>query len=267
MGPKQTPTLILAWWMFLDQAWFPFLRRIGFISFGEGDGLRLRWLQVTVSPGIGAKWELWENDSGRRRWGLYLHVLLFKIYLKLWRTNREFKVQDYSHYEWWGFDWTWTREWHSTFWFGWPGKRRTCFDLPWAWRHWKTWHLDRQGNWVDEKIVGPILIGKPYVPWRENPEAMVLKLPFKYTLRSGKVQEATATVTVRKAEHRWLLSHWLRCPWPRMVNRSIDIEFDREIGERSGSWKGGCIGCSWSIKGNETPEETLRRMEKERTFR
>jgi len=45
------------------------------------------------------------------------------------------------------------------------------------------------------------------------------------------------------------------------------LGFDREIGERSGSWKGGCIGCGWDMKPGETAEQTLRRMESERTFR
>ena len=40
----------------------------------------------------------------------------------------------------------------------------------------------------------------------------------------------------------------------------------KEVGKKKGSWKGGCIGCSYDSKPGETPEECLKRMEKERKF-
>ena len=52
----------------------------------------------------------------------------------------------------------------------------------------------------------------------------------------------------------------------RIVNRYIEIEFDGEVGKEKGSWKGGCIGCSYILKSNETPEECIKRMEKKRKF-
>jgi hypothetical protein len=44
------------------------------------------------------------------------------------------------------------------------------------------------------------------------------------------------------------------------------IEFNDEVGERTGSWKGGTLGCGYNLLPNETPLECLRRMEKERKF-
>lgn len=55
-------------------------------------------------------------------------------------------------------------------------------------------------------------------------------------------------------------------PFIRTVNKSIEIQFNDEVGEDTGSWKGGCIGCGYNMLPNETPEMTLRRMEKERIF-
>ena len=46
----------------------------------------------------------------------------------------------------------------------------------------------------------------------------------------------------------------------------IEIEFDKEVGKKKGSWKGGCIGCSYDLKPGETAEECLKRMGKEREF-
>lgn len=79
-------------------------------------------------------------------------------------------------------------------------------------------------------------------------------------LRSGDVQHRTATI---KAEQRTWTRWWL--PFKR-VSRSIDVEFNAEVGERTGSWKGGCLGCGYEMKPGETPLQALRRMEKERAF-
>lgn len=57
--------------------------------------------------------------------------------------------------------------------------------------------------------------------------------------------------------------------WTTLFNRvirSIDVEFDGEVGERTGSWKGGTIGCEYELRPNETPYECLKRMEQERKF-
>lgn len=51
-----------------------------------------------------------------------------------------------------------------------------------------------------------------------------------------------------------------------MERRVIEIEFDGEVGERTGSWKGGTIGCSYKMQEDKTIEQCLRRMERERKF-
>jgi hypothetical protein len=83
---------------------------------------------------------------------------------------------------------------------------------------------------------------------------------YRYNLRSGKVQERTATI---KPERRLWTRPWL--PYKR-ESRYIDVEFSEEVGERSGSWKGGCTGCSYEMLPTDTPLTALRRMELERKF-
>ena len=106
-----------------------------------------------------------------------------------------------------------------------------AFDMPWAWRH-------REHEVLSE------------------PESH----PYNYRLRSGEVQERIATI---KEERRL----WTR-PWfpHRRESRYIDIAFSDEVGERSGSWKGGVMGCGYDMLDGETPLTTLRRMEQERQF-
>lgn len=88
--------------------------------------------------------------------------------------------------------------------------------------------------------------------------------PYTYTLESGEIQERQATIKVTEREwrRRWLM--WT--PLFNKVVRSIDVSFDKEVGEKTGSWKGGTIGCGWSLKPNETPYQCLKRMEQERKF-
>lgn len=83
---------------------------------------------------------------------------------------------------------------------------------------------------------------------------------YAYTLRNGEVQKRKATIT---SERRTWTRFWL--PFKR-VNTSIEVTFSDEVGERSGSWKGGVIGCGYEMKRGETPLQTLRRMEVERRF-
>jgi len=69
-------------------------------------------------------------------------------------------------------------------------------------------------------------------------------------------------VVERERRPKWLT--WIKLF--SKVSRSIEIDFSSEVGEESGSWKGGCIGCSWQLKPNQTPLEALKEMESTRKF-
>lgn len=103
--------------------------------------------------------------------------------------------------------------------------------MPWQWRH--QWTKDTSEN---------------------------SQHPYHYILRSGEVQERTATIHTKQ-------TLWTRpwIPWRNLENY-IDVRFNDEVGERTGSWKGGTVGCSETIRFGETPIECLRRMERERKF-
>lgn len=88
--------------------------------------------------------------------------------------------------------------------------------------------------------------------------------PYRYTLRSGSVQERSATIFGMRYEHR---RRWLPfVDWFAKKSDSIQVEFSDEVGERTGSWKGGCIGCGYTLLPGETLLQCLRRMESERKF-
>ena len=112
------------------------------------------------------------------------------------------------------------------------GDPQKHIQMPWGWRH-VSFHTDTAPRTYD----------------------------YRYERESGEVQERKATIA--KETGTWWRP-WL--PW-KMVKRSIKIDFDAEVGERSGSWKGGVMGCYYEMRPHESPLDCLRRMERERRFR
>ncbi len=88
--------------------------------------------------------------------------------------------------------------------------------------------------------------------------------PYRYRLKSGEVQDRTATVYVYRQAWRY---NWLRWgPLFEVEKRFIWVSFDEEIGEGAGSWNGGCVECFYEMLPEETPVHALRRMERQRLF-
>ena len=144
-------------------------------------------------------------------------------------------------------------DWDSI-WFWW-GESRYVLHLPWEYRFIVHEVRKPDGSWV--KAVNSWDAGEPDGRW-------TAQYPYRYVLKSGEVQDRIATVTVERREWRQKWLQWTRLF--RKVRTCIEVRFNDEVGERSGTWKGGCTGCGYDIKPGETPEQTLRRMESERKF-
>lgn len=187
-------------------------------------------------------------------WGkLYIH---FPIYSEI--DDSDYPSYGFYFYHPDGVGWERACLWDS-FWIRW-GKKSYCFNMPWAWDWVRTSNLREDGTWEHE--------------YRHNRKDFYLDkwkgfikyetFPYTYTLKKGTVQNRLATVKTEEREWRWRAFKWL--PWPRMIRRTINIDFDGEVGERTGSWKGGTVGCGWDLLKGETPEQALRRMEATRKF-
>lgn len=134
---------------------------------------------------------------------------------------------------------------------------------------WISWYLPFfsyvfDGHWIYSKKAEWVLMNnrkhKGPEPWDfRKTDALTYVYPYTYKLKNGTVQERTATCAIEKRK-------WHRKWFPFLGKEStvIDIEFNDEVGERSGSWKGGTIGCSYELMPNETVYECLKRMERER---
>lgn len=153
---------------------------------------------------------------------------------------------------------------------------------PWYRKNW-TWNFPWNFDWYSTEILGhQENDGKQTVEWLETKENKLCRLehweerrvaasrvsrnyPYAYILKSREIQHRTATVYVERrvwfARWRWVFF------WRKKVSTCIDVKFDREVGEGSGSYKGGVTGCGFEMKWGETPERCLSRMEHEREFR
>lgn len=151
------------------------------------------------------------------------------------------------------------------------GDKVKCIHMPWEMDWYRTSTLLNNDKWFHETKGSRIRHfssredSKMYGGWEWLQENR-FKETFDYTykLNNGEIQYRKATVSVKEYEHR---PRWFK--WTKLftkVSRSISIEFDKEVGEQTGSWKGGCTGCFYNLLPNETPEQCLRRMEKERKF-
>lgn len=140
--------------------------------------------------------------------------------------------------------------------FNW-GHRCKIFDLPvvsWNFQRHEVFRPD--GSWA------------PHVgSWEDKPAdgRKEWVFDYTYTLKSGEVQNRTATVYRERYTHtrKWL---WRRLPFATRVRESIHYEFDGEVGERTGSWKGGVWASGEELRPGEAVEQAFRRMERERKF-
>jgi hypothetical protein len=146
------------------------------------------------------------------------------------------------------------------------GRKTKFFHMPWDYTWVRTSVLRKDGEWEHEDIAEKLgERNKQFcdeekwkgVFWEETH-------PYFYVLKDGNVQTRTATIKVEEREWR---PRWFK--WTKMfamVRRTIDVRFSDEVGERTGSWKGGTLGCGYELLPGETPLQCLRRIESERKF-
>ena len=145
-----------------------------------------------------------------------------------------------------------------------PGQNQwLAWDLPFVTYQFEGhWIKDKNLNWVK---MGEYKLGKKDGgpdSWEFRKDGAYSEVhPYTYKLKSGEVQERTAVCTIekRKWHRKWF-------PFLTVTSEVIDIEFSEEVGERTGSWKGGTIACSYDMLPGESIEACLRRMESVRKF-
>ena len=195
-----------------------------------------------------------DGDEGSWPWILHVCVAPFELYLHLPlkhipSSKREPYLRDWQR---WGLSFC-----DDALHMHW-NERSKVWWLPWLHKiHQRSEVRRADGTWV------PFVGGWERDKSPDGREAITY--PYRYVLRNGTVQNRTAAIYVKRRAWR---PKWF-C-WTSLFEKqrqSISVEFSDEVGEQTGSWKGGCIGCEWEMLPNESPEQSLRRMEKERVFR
>lgn len=178
---------------------------------------------------------------------LHLGLIFIDIYLHV-EKYMKFPTEEYGF----GFSFT-----DSAIHWSWKHKTKV-FNYPWNYELVRRWEKVKN-TWGDDMY------------WIEVPQPMhygtiaTRKIAdYRYVLNNGTIQNVKAIYFLNKSEYRW---RWFKfLPFPRKIYTNIQIDFSDEIGERTGSWKGGTVGCSYELLPNETPEQALKRMESERKF-
>jgi hypothetical protein len=217
------------------------LRLIGCFAI-EGRCYRFRWGEVSIGWDLGFGYSVYHESATLR-----FAPLFFSLYLKAPMLIKQRPGTE---------DWnaSYGVSYHSrAFQFSW---RTACkiIHLPWDWDHVRHTYL-----WPDGRVHHHCARGE----W-QTPEEIKSSHPYTYVRESGEVQHRIATIYGDEREWRWRWFKWL--PWPRRTCRSVGVDFDQEVGEGTGSWKGGVLGCSTEWKKGETQLQALRRMERERKF-
>lgn len=220
----------------------------------------MRKVEVKSGWGLAFKIGQWGNGNAT----LFFCFIWPKIFIPLWfRLKVDTSTVFSDPWPDYGFHWD-CSGFRGALFLDW-GSWNEIIYMPWDWKHVRHDVLMQNGTWKRvKKGRGLASIGddesSPW-DWKDKYQE---KHPYTYVRKNGHVQSVIATIGVEEMEWRWRWFTWLK--WPNDTRRYIEVSFGDEIGERTGTWKGGCIGCSYDLLPNETPLDCLRRMEKERKF-
>ena len=150
----------------------------------------------------------------------------------------------------------------NTFWIHLGGEMNSWEQCDSKWLTWYlpwfSWVFDIHEVWTDEGWVEANR-GEYSSPYSDD--RVVETHPYSYALKNGEVQSREAVIF--KERRKW---HRKWFPFIKMIRETISVDFSDEVGEKTGSWKGGCTGCGYDLKKGETMLSCLRRMEAERKF-
>jgi hypothetical protein len=138
------------------------------------------------------------------------------------------------------------------------GNKWWTWDIPFVTKNWiRTSILLKDGTWEHETTKNRK--GFYNDEWKQKQKSWNYDYIDSY---DGEIIPTTIYVEEREWRPKWLT-------WTKLfniINRSIDVHFSKECGKRKGSWKGGTLGCGYTLLPGEKPLECLKRMEKERNF-
>ena len=138
-----------------------------------------------------------------------------------------------------------------------------CYFLPWTqWRHVRHSLYGLSGEHFDD-----VPDRVEYSVWKPVVEACPT-VSFTFKDYDGEELEAKTRIEEREWRHGEGYFKWLSWFSKPMIQRSLNIDFSGETGDRKGSWKGGTVGSSITMRPGELHESAFRRYcdENDMTF-
>lgn len=153
---------------------------------------------------------------------------------------------------------------NDSFWL-WYGNRSKVIYWPWSWDFHSSNYIMSDGCLVNKRMLDDFIEQVKIKPLLDEFRIQVKTYPYTYICDNGNIQERMVTVHMTRYEWWWRLKKLVGIG-KTMVRKSIEVEFDKETGSRAGSFKGGVVACSYTMLPDETMDQCIRRMEKERRF-
>lgn len=142
------------------------------------------------------------------------------------------------------------------------GPKTKLFYMPWSLQWCRTSTLLDDGTWYNDTYSNRYN-SAGYDNTHKQNAVMEWKEVHPFV---DKYDDTTVLATIGIVEREWRRKWLMWTPLFGLKRKTIKIEFDQEVGRHKGEWKGGTIGCSYEMIGNETPLECLTRMQIEREF-
>lgn len=139
------------------------------------------------------------------------------------------------------------------------GKNTKLFNMPWALDWIRTSALKKDHTWIHETKKNRDLEFYDKNKWKDI--LFNETYPYIYTDKYNNTENCLATITVREREWRPKCLKW--CKLFNKIIKDIDIEFNSIDNTK---FTGKVVGYCYKMLPNETPYQTLKRMEKEKKF-
>jgi hypothetical protein len=153
----------------------------------------------------------------------------------------------------------------DTFWL-YTGKETKSLDAPWQREIIRMDLLKPNGSLFHRNTYKNDRKNGEHVHWYELEKSNDISnglceiVQLSHTLKDGTIQERT--VTLKGEEREWRMKWFMWLPFQKFIKRECDFTFSEEIGERSGSWKGGLMATSTEWKHGESLTESFMRWYK-----
>jgi len=260
-------SLLMPLWQFkLYHKWFKLKNKIK-LFFEKEYKFQHKWFFFSFSnwKTFSITWREADYDESKAQ--INISILWLHLYIYTSQKYAKYDKETYDYHQ-------GEREYgiaihNNNFWI-YNGLKQKAFEFPYTYRFIRHSVLRKDGTWehdlskIGRKVYKSKQVETSYSKdfWDKKWDNILYKetFDFKYIMKDGTVQKRKATIKLEEREWRRYFLLWTK--WKNKINKVIDIEFDKEVGERSGTWKGGVIGTSYKILDDETPEQCLRRFER-----